>query len=159
MTEQFFRPRTAPTRELERREAEKANASRWATTELKVVTTGVGRARHDAVLAFPVQFVDEPIMAQGSGVIRNPDPKNYWDPEGTAGVWAWSRNAAGLYVGCKIWTSVTFEAMVASDEPDNETWKTVSVQHWLVFQGTALKGLSQEARDNAVALAPRTVHF
>lgn len=157
MSEDFFRHRTAPGRELDRREAEKANSSRWATTHLKVTTTGVGRARHEAVLSFPVAFVEEPFMTQGSGVIRNPDPTGYWDPEGTAGVWAWARNPAGLYVGCKIWTSVVYEPRV--ETPSTTSWKGVSVQHWLVFQGVALKSLSQEARDSATTLAPRIVRF
>lgn len=153
----FFAGRTAPGRELDRREAERNNSSRWATAHFKIVSQGVGRARHDSVLQFPVAFVEEPLMTQGSGVIHNPDAPGHWDPEGAAGVWAWARDTAGLYIGCKIWTSVVYEPRV--DNASDSAWKHVSVQHWLVFQGVALKSLGQEARDAATSLTPRTVQF
>jgi hypothetical protein len=153
----FFAGRTAQGRELDRREAEHNNSSRWATAHFKVVSQGVGRARHEAVLRFPVAFVEEPLMTQGSGVIHNPDSAGHWEPEGSAGVWSWARDASGLYVGCKIWTSVVYEPR--GDGASDSAWQHVSVQHWLLFQGVALKSLGQEARDASASLQPRTVRF
>lgn len=153
----FFYSRTATGRELDRRQAEESNSSRWATAHIAVISQGVGRARHDAILHFPAAFVEEPLMTQGSGVIHNPDPAGHWEPEGSAGVWSWARDASGLYVGCKVWTSVVYEPK--ADGASDTAWKHVSVQHWLLFQGIALKSLGQEARDSATNLTPRRVQF
>ena len=152
----FFEDRTAIGRELDRREAQRQNGARYARTTLTVESSGTGRVRHNDILAFPQPFIDEPVMTQGSGVVHNPDPAHYWDPEGSAGVWAWAMNEKGFYTGCKIWTSVVYQAVQDySDGPSDG----VKVQHWLVFEGTAIKDLGQEATDAAINLSPRQVHF
>lgn len=152
----FYEERLSTQRELDRRGAERENSSRAATVTLIVESHGVGRARNETAYAFPAPFVGEPTMVQGSGVIVNPDVLNYWEPEGTAGVWEWLRNEKGLYTGCKVWTSVVHEAKV-ENAPDVAA--KVKVQHWLQFNGIAIKDFGREAMDAASTLQPRTVSF
>jgi hypothetical protein len=157
VSEDYFKNRYAVARELGRREAERENSSRWATINLVVQSAGVGRFEHDTPLAFPAPFLEEPLMVQGSGVIFNPDARNFYSPEGRAGVWSWVRNEKGFYTGCKVWTVVEYAAKDGSGNQGD--WRRVKVQHWLVFQGVAIKDFGQEATDAAMSLTPRRVGF
>jgi hypothetical protein len=150
----YFAERASLGTELNRRAAERENGSREAAVTFRIQSAGVGRNRHNDVLHFPAPFIEEPSMVQGSGVVKNPSPNNWWDPEGTAGVWSWARNEKGLYIGAKVWTAVTMVERVSGADDVSEG---VKVLHWLRFHGIAIKDLGREALDTSLTVVPHEV--
>lgn len=155
MFDDFFDGRNMVGDALAQVEAARENSTRQAVVWLEVESNGVGRQAHDTIFKFHVPFVNEPKMTQGSAVLHNPKPAEWYPPEGTAGVISWVRDANGLYVGAKIWTRVQTEAIsTAFLIPSG-----FRVMHWLRFEGIAVKDLGQDAINEAISAQPRKVRI
>jgi hypothetical protein len=151
----FFEGRLQTGNELDRRAAERENQARPAVVWIDVESNGVGRKQHDTIFTFHVPFLDEPRMTQGSAVLANPKPAEWYPPEGTAGVTAWVRDSSGLYTGAKLWTRVQTEPIGAAFlVPPG-----MRVQHWLRFEGVVVKDLGQSALNEAQSSQPRQVRI
>lgn len=147
----FFEGRNSTGDALARAAADRENTARPAAVWVEIESNGIGRQAHDTVFTFHVPFMTEPKMTQGSAVLHNPKPAEWYPPEGSAGVLSWVRNSNGLYVGAKLWTRVQTEAIGDTFTiPDG-----FRVLHWLRFEGVAIKDLGQDALNEAESATPR----
>lgn len=89
-----------------RKDILRINGGRGATAEVGFQVTGTGQIRIKKVVTFPVIFRTEPQYTLGYSVVKNPDPDNWHDPIGSAGVYAWQRNKRGRYLGAFIYVRV-----------------------------------------------------
>lgn len=153
--EDFFGARNQSGDQLAQVQADRENQARECAVWIRIETSGVGTKAHDKVFDFHVPFVTEPMMTQGSAVLNNPKPKDWYPPQGTAGVIAWVRNSNGLYTGAKLWTKV-------ETEPISTAFlipKGIRTLHWLRFEGIGVKDLGQSALNEAQATAPLNVRI
>lgn len=151
----FFEGRNQTGDRLAQIAAERENQARNAVVWIDVESNGVGRKLHDTVFTFHVPFLTEPRMSQGSAVLNNPKPADWYPPEGTAGVAAWVRDSNGLYTGAKLWTRVQTEPIGAAFLIP----QGMRVLHWLRFEGIAVKDLGQSALNEAQSSSPRSVRI
>ncbi len=135
--------------------AQAENATREGNAYISHISTGIGQQRVSTPIEFPLVFRDIPHMTSGSAVIKNSDTKSWYDPIGTAGVYAWTQDSRGHYIGCQIWIRVEvlpIDPSMGADPPD------ISVQHFLTFTGRAVKDLSRFKGAKSLAkVKPRTI--
>lgn len=105
----------AESDQASRRNNDRENAARPAVVEVQQVSTGLGQYRLPHPVIFPVNFRTEPHFVCGSAVILGPNTSLYHDPRGSSGVWAWKRDANGLYIGAFCWLRVDCEKQEAGD--------------------------------------------
>lgn len=146
----------ATTDEASRAASKKNNAAAQARVEIKLTSKGSGQRRFGLV-TFPVIFAKEPHFTTGSAVIRNPQPKIWHDPIGSAGVYAWKSDSRGFFLGAFMWVRVDVY-------PVDETFpglppETMTTQHYLTFSAEAIKQVSTGAqvKTATASLATRTV--
>lgn len=128
-----------------RRETIKDNAGRHAVAEMYVDSTGSGQHRILKPLRFPLTFREEPHLVTGSATIRNPDVKNWHDPIGQVGIYAWLRDDDANYIGASIWTRVDIHP-IAAGNPGPPPAK-VRTRHFMTFSGFAIKDLPTNTVD------------
>lgn len=142
---------TSVTDDESRRDTILENSSRPAVVELTFVSKGIGQTRYADVIDFPIDFVTEPHFTTGSAVKRHPDPTNWWDPRGSAGVRSWQRSGNGLFTGARMWFRVDMDAINATSGGT----PAIEVIHYLTFTGIASKYVP--SADLYEDITPRTV--
>jgi len=107
-------------------EAQARNTGQVATVALSYQTTGTGYSASAGYLDFGVAFVAEPLITTGAALLA----ASSGEPTPSSGVLRWHRNAAGYYIGAKVWARVA------------DGTETTSVLHTFSFTGVAIKQFS-----------------
>lgn len=152
---EFFDILMAQDATTSRREAQRQNAARLAFFRHTHSTSGVGPARMEEPIRFDIPFLERPSFTQGALVLTAPDVNIWHMPVGIAGVWQWSRNIKGHYLGAFLYFEVRMETRSGAvlDYPH------VEMLHDLVFTGIAYKDLGDAVTTEAQLLEPRPVYY
>lgn len=138
----------------QKRATARENSARQAISQHSIMSIGVGQKRLNSPLAFGVHFRDQPHFSSGCLTVKNPNSKQFADPVGICGVWAWERDARGFYTGARIWWRVDAYLLDNVDVADSGTTTPVTpvmrVQHDLTFSGIAFKDLPSTGYDETM---------
>jgi hypothetical protein len=139
--------------DVTRREILKENSTRAALVEATVISHGTGQVRLKSPVTFTTLFRSEPHFTFGSGVIVNPDAKNWNDPVGSAGVYRWAVDDNNFFVGAYVWVRVDVDAINESVSGINPP-AGIKTQHYLTFSGMGIKNIKVTVQSDAKPRKP-----
>jgi hypothetical protein len=123
-----------------RLDADRENAARPATVQVRYTTTGVGRLVTTQPFRFDVPFIEPPFVATSFVLASHAPPELMTLPMVSAGVYRWQRSN-GWYRGATLLLSILSEPQPGVDPaeilPDH--YEAVRIQHHFTFTGTCLK--------------------